>query len=185
MNRVKKELPKYKHAWPLLYFFIYLPWFLILEQKITPDYAGLHIIHWPLDDMIPFCEWFVRPYLIWFLYIPAVFLFLFYHSKKEFYRMCAYEFTGMTIALIVYTVFPNGLNLRLTDIGRNNILVSFSSFTLAIHLLMFAQAFTFLPQFLLIFVWLKVSICRNLIQENALRKFHGFLRFSFAFQLFS
>ena len=28
--------------------------------------------------------------------------------------MCAYEFTGMTIALIVYTVFPNGLNLRLT-----------------------------------------------------------------------
>ena len=167
MNRVKKELPKYKHAWPLLYFFIYLPWFLILEQKITPDYAGLHIIHCPLDDMIPFCEWFVIPYLIWFLYIPAVFLFLFYHSKKEFYRMCAYEFTGMTIALIVYTV------------------LSFSSFTLAIHLLMFAQAFTFLPQFLLIFVWLKVSICRNLIQENALRKFHGFLRFSFAFQLFS
>ena len=55
MNRVKKELPKYKHAWPLLYFFIYLPWFLILEQKITPDYAGLHIIHCPLDDMIPFC----------------------------------------------------------------------------------------------------------------------------------
>ena len=107
MNRVKKELPKYKHAWPLLYFFIYLPWFLILEQKITPDYAGLHIIHCPLDDMIPFCEWFVIPYLIWFLYIPAVFLFLFYHSKKEFYRMCAYEFTGMTIALIVYTVFPN------------------------------------------------------------------------------
>ena len=121
MNRVKKELPKYKHAWPLLYFFIYLPWFLILEQKITPDYAGLHIIHCPLDDMIPFCEWFVIPYLIWFLYIPAVFLFLFYHSKKEFYRMCAYEFTGMTIALIVYTVFPNGLNLRLTDIGRPSI----------------------------------------------------------------
>ena len=85
MNRVKKELPKYKHAWPLLYFFIYLPWFLILEQKITPDYAGLHIIHCPLDDIIPFCEWFVIPYLIWFLYIPAVFLFLFYHSKKEFY----------------------------------------------------------------------------------------------------
>ena len=131
MNRVKKELPKYKHAWPLLYFFIYLPWFLILEQKITPDYAGLHIIHCPLDDMIPFCEWFVIPYLIWFLYIPAVFLFLFYHSKKEFYRMCAYEFTGMTIALIVYTVFPNGLNLRLTDIGRNNILVTIVQFLYA------------------------------------------------------
>ena len=58
MNRVKKELPKYKHAWPLLYFFIYLPWFLILEQKITPDYAGLHIIYCPLDDMIPYLLFF-------------------------------------------------------------------------------------------------------------------------------
>lgn len=128
MNRVKKELPKYKHAWPLLYFFIYLPWFLILEQKITPDYAGLHIIHCPLDDMIPFCEWFVIPYLIWFLYIPAVFLFLFYHSKKEFYRMCAYEFTGMTIALLVCTFYPNGLELRLSNIGRENILIDLVHF---------------------------------------------------------
>ena len=45
--------------------------------------------------------------------------------------MCAYEFTGMTIALIVYTVFPNGLNLRLTDIGRNNILVTIVQFLYA------------------------------------------------------
>lgn len=186
MNRVKKELPKYKHAWPLLYFFIYLPWFLILEQKITPDYAGLHIIHCPLDDMIPFCEWFVIPYLIWFLYIPAVFLFLFYHSKKEFYRMCAYEFTGMTIALIVYTVFPNGLNLRLTDIGRNNILVTIVQFLYASDTpTNVCPSIHVFATILLIFVWLKVSICRTFIQENALRKFHGFLRFSFAFQLFS
>lgn len=124
MKKIKKELPKYKHAWPLLYVFIYLPWFLILENAFPADYPGLHIIHCPLDDMIPFCEWFVIPYLLWFLYIPAVFLFLFYHSKKEFYRICAYEFSGMTIALLVYTIYPNGLNLRLTEIGRNNILVN-------------------------------------------------------------
>lgn len=37
----------------------------------------------------------------------------------------------MTIALIVYTVFPNGLNLRLTDIGRNNILVTIVQFLYA------------------------------------------------------
>lgn len=119
----KNEIKKYKHAWPLLYILIYLPWFLLLEYNFPADYAGLHIIHCPLDDIIPFCEWFVIPYLLWFLYMPAVFLFLFYHSKNEFYRICAYEFTGMTICLIIYTLFPNGLDLRLSNIDRNNLLV--------------------------------------------------------------
>lgn len=127
-NKFKKEIRKYKHSWPLLYVFIYLPWFLILEYKFPADYPGLHIIHCPLDDIIPFCEWFVIPYLLWFLYIPAVFLFLFYHSKNEFYRICAYEFTGMTICLLIYSIFPNGLDLRLVDIERNNVLVDLVRF---------------------------------------------------------
>ena len=128
MNRIKKELRKYKHAWPLLYVFIYMPWFILLETLIPADYPGLHILHCALDDAIPFCEWFVIPYLLWFLYIPAVFVFLFYHSKNEFYRICAYEFTGMTIALLVCTIYPNGLHLRLTDIGRDDILVDLVHF---------------------------------------------------------
>ncbi len=123
MSRIKKELHKYKHAWPLLYVFIYMPWFIILENKITADYPNLHIIHCALDDIIPFCEFFVLPYMIWFLYIPAVFLFLFYHSKNEFYRICAYEFTGMSIALFICTIYPNGLHLRMETIGRDNIFI--------------------------------------------------------------
>lgn len=128
MNRIKKELRKYKHAWPLLYVFIYMPWFILLESRIPADYTGLHIIHSPLDDFIPFCELFVIPYLIWFLYIPAIFLFLFYHSKNEFYRICAYEFTGMTIALIIYTIYPNGLHLRLSELNRDNFLIHIVQF---------------------------------------------------------
>lgn len=122
MNKLKKNFNNHKHAWPLLYVFIYMPWFILLENRIPADYQGLHIIHCAIDDIIPFCELFVIPYLLWFLYIPAVFLFLFYHSKNEFYRICAYEFTGMTICLLIYTIFPNGLDLRLTEISRHNIL---------------------------------------------------------------
>ena len=128
MGRLKNELRKYKHAWPLLYVFIYMPWFILLETLIPADYQGLHIIHCALDDIIPFCEWFAIPYLLWFLYIPAVFVFLFYHSKNEFYRICAYEFTGMTIALLICTIYPNGLHLRLDQIGRDNILIDLVHF---------------------------------------------------------
>ena len=59
MIKVKKELRKYKHIWPVMYVFIYMPWFIMLEKNISADYPGLHILHCPLDDMIPFCEWFV------------------------------------------------------------------------------------------------------------------------------
>ena len=59
MIKLKKELRKYKHIWPVLYVFIYMPWFIMLEKNISADYPGLHILHCPLDDMIPFCEWFV------------------------------------------------------------------------------------------------------------------------------
>ena len=128
MSKIKKELCKYKHAWPLLYVFIYMPWFILLEKYIPADFPGLHVMHCALDDIIPFCEWFVIPYLLWFLYIPAIFVFLFYHSKNEFYRLCAYEFTGMTIALLVCTFYPNGLELRLSHIGRENILINLVHF---------------------------------------------------------
>lgn len=128
MKRLKKELRKYKHAWPLLYVFIYMPWFILLEKYFNADYAGLHIIHHSIDDIIPFSEWFIIPYLLWFLYIPAIFVFLFYHSKNEFYRLCAYEFSGMTIALFICTIYPNGLHLRLEEIQHQNILVNMTQF---------------------------------------------------------
>mgnify|MGYP004526293433 CR=1 FL=1 len=128
MSKIKKELCKYKHAWPLLYVLIYMPWFILLEKYIPADFPGLHVMHCALDDIIPFCEWFVIPYLLWFLYIPAIFVFLFYHSKNEFYRLCAYEFTGMTIALLVCTFYPNGLELRLSHIVREHILIDLVHF---------------------------------------------------------
>lgn len=125
LNFLKTKIKKYIHIWPVLYFFIYMPWFLYLENIYHAGYKGLHIIHCPLDDIMPFCEFFIVPYVLWFLYIPAVFLFMFYHSKNEFYRLCAYEFIGMTICLIIYSLYPNGIELRnnLSSIDRHNIFI--------------------------------------------------------------
>lgn len=119
-EKLKVKINKYKHAWPLLYVFIYMPTFTYLEKHFDVV-SKTHIIHSPIDDMIPFCEFFVIPYIIWFLYIPTVFIFLFYHSKNEFYRLCAYEFLGMSICLLIYFIYPNGLNLRLVEFPRDNV----------------------------------------------------------------
>ena len=56
-----KTIKKYKHFLPVVvYGIFYLECFQYLETHIT---KGYHLIHTPFDDMIPFCEFFVIPYL--------------------------------------------------------------------------------------------------------------------------
>ncbi|RGY98427.1 phosphatase PAP2 family protein [Clostridium sp. AM58-1XD] len=106
---MKQFLAKYKHAWVLLYGFIYLPWFSYLERTVTKNY---HIMHVSMDDYIPFNEYFIIPYLIWFFYVSGAILYFFFQEKGSYYRLCFFLFTGMTISLIICTIFPNGTDFR-------------------------------------------------------------------------
>lgn len=117
MERFRNFIRKYKHAWILSYAFIYLPWFLYLEKTVTRDY---YVLHTKLDDMIPFNEYFIIPYLLWFAYVAGTILFFFFTNKQDYYRLCTYLFTGMTISLLICTIFPNGTDLRtLVDPDKN------------------------------------------------------------------
>lgn len=106
---MKQWLERYKHAWILLYAFLYLPWFTYLERTVTRDY---YVIHTRLDDFIPFHEFFIIPYLAWFFYVSGVILYFFFKNKQDYYRLCAYLFTGMTLSLVICTIFHNGTDLR-------------------------------------------------------------------------
>ena len=79
MDKIKNFLKKYKHATLLLYVFIYFPWFFLLEEHVT-HYTPIKI--W-LDDYIPFCEYFIVPYLLWFAYIAVVVLYFLYLFVKS------------------------------------------------------------------------------------------------------
>ena len=116
--KLRKFIKKYSHAWVFLYALIYLPWFSYLEQHVTSDY---YLIHSPLDDYIPFVEYFIVPYLMWFLFVIIGAGYFFFTDKKGFYKLAAFLITGMTIFLIICTLFPNGLHLRPTTFARDNI----------------------------------------------------------------
>ena len=119
MEKIKKIYATYRHGIPLLiYMAIYLSWFAWLEEKNTKNYQVIHVA---ADDYIPFCEIFIVPYLLWFAYVSIVVLFLFFRNKQEFYRSCVFLFTGMTIFLIISTLWPNGHHLRLAEMPRDNI----------------------------------------------------------------
>ena len=114
---MKEFLKKYGHCWTASYFILYMIWFTYLENRSMPSY---HVMHCFVDDYIPFVDIFIIPYIIWFLYIPAAWLFLFFKDKKEFYKFCLYLYLGMSICLFICTIFPNGQDLRVNlDFGEN------------------------------------------------------------------
>jgi len=106
---MKTLLKKYGHIWILSYGLIYLPWFARLQENIGKPY---HVIRSAFDDLIPFSEYFIVPYLLWFLYVAAAIAFFFFKNRDDYYRLCTFLFTGMTISLLVCTLYPNGTNFR-------------------------------------------------------------------------
>ena len=128
LNDLKHLLLKYKHGIVLSYFFIYLWWFAALERIFTTDRLlttdDIILVYMKLDDFIPFNELFVIPYFLWFFYIFITVTYFFFTSKQEFFKCCAYLFIGMTICLIIYTIWPNGHILRadIDALGRDNVL---------------------------------------------------------------
>lgn len=120
IERTKNFIRKYRHAWVLLYGLIYMPWFIYLEKRTDVQYF---LIHSPLDDHIPFVEYFIVPYLLWFAFVAIAAGYFFFTDTTGFYRLCAFLMAGMTFFLFLCTVFPNGLNLRPATFARENIFV--------------------------------------------------------------
>ena len=95
-----KTIKKYKHFLPVVvYGIFYLKCFQYLETHIT---KGYHLIHTPFDDMVPFCEFFVIPYFMWFGFIAWSVLYfgLCNKNRREYYQLIINLGIGMTRDLL-------------------------------------------------------------------------------------
>ena len=102
---MKRYYEKYKHIIPLAIFgVIYVLWFYLLEHRTNVQYM---VVHMNIDDYIPFCEYFVVPYLLWFAYVPAVLGYLFFKDRRNYDRCAVFLCTGMLIFLVISTFIPN------------------------------------------------------------------------------
>ena len=117
---MKQLFHKYKHAWVFLYAFIYFPWFSYVEKHITKNF---HVIHTALDEKIPFIEAFIIPYYLWFPFMVVPVLYFLWKDKEEFYAVTKFLIIGMTVFLIISSIYPNGQILRPTTFERDNIFV--------------------------------------------------------------
>lgn len=95
----------------------YMTTFFFMEARDVP----IHIIHTSLDDRIPFCEYFIVPYVIWYAYVCGTILYLGLTDKnlKEYNCLAANMILGMIVFVITSLVYPNGQNLRPVIISDN------------------------------------------------------------------
>ena len=94
--------------------------FAFLEKGLFQQYY--YPMHCVLDDIIPFCEWFFIPYLIWFLFIPAMLIYGFLREPEGFVKTMQFIIVSYAFTLFVYFVFPTCQNLRPEHFERDNIL---------------------------------------------------------------
>lgn len=121
LDKCKEFVKTYKHFFLQLYFVAYLLWFQLVERTVTTQF---HIVHTPLDDIIPFCEYFIIPYFLWFPYIAWGILYFGFKEKPIYLKLCAFLFTGMTVFLLISTFYPNGHFLRPIYFTRHNMFTS-------------------------------------------------------------
>ena len=108
------EKPKY---WLALYVPVYLILFAVAEHVVTTDYY----VSWvPLDDAIPFCEYFVVFYCMWYPLLFAAGFYLMFTDGKRFNRYMYFLAIGFTGSLLFCLIFPNGQDLRPDPMPREN-----------------------------------------------------------------
>ena len=110
-QRFLRFYKKYSYAQVLWIGIIYPIWFKSIESRVTVA-TGYHIMHTKIDEMIPFCEYFIVPYYMWCIYILLGVLYFLFTNKEDFYKVCLYLFIGMIFSLLICEIYPNGTDLR-------------------------------------------------------------------------
>ena len=108
------------HVWPLIFYLLaYLVWFHIIEIVPRAHYVQVILA---VDRFIPFNEWFVIPYLSWFLFITIGIVYVYLTDRTCFDELATSLMTGMTVFLLISTFIPNRQPLRLYEMPRDNVL---------------------------------------------------------------
>lgn len=116
----KINTPEFSHLKLLLGWVGYLTMYVLTENLIPAEKC--YPVHCWLDDVVPFCELFVIPYVSWYLLIVGSLLYFLLYSVDSFKKMQTYIIITQVIAMAVYIIFPNRQDLRPEVFPRDNVL---------------------------------------------------------------
>lgn len=112
--------PQFSHLKLLLGWVGYFILYFLTENLIPPE--SCHVVHCRLDDIIPFCEWFLIPYVFWYLLIVGSLLYFALYDPDSFRKLMTYIIITQVVAMAVYILWPSRQDLRPEEFARDNLL---------------------------------------------------------------
>lgn len=119
----KLNTPEFRHLYLLLYWPAFGILFAAVERLWIRDFY--FPISCPLDEYIPFCEYFLIPYLFWFVFLVGIHIYALLYDVESFKKLMKFIIISYSAALIIYIIFPNCQELRPAVLEHNNILTRF------------------------------------------------------------
>ena len=114
----KISTPEYNHLKLLLYWPVFLLCFLYVERLSST--AAYHPMHCALDDLIPFCEYFLIPYLFWFVYLVGMHVYTLLYDIDAFRLLMGFIIVSYSLSMVIYLLFPTCQELRPVEFPRDN-----------------------------------------------------------------
>ncbi len=111
---------RYAHLWLLLGWVGYFVLYALTENLIPPERC--HVIHCALDDLIPFCEWFLLFYASWYVLIVVSLLYFLRWDVPSFKRLQVFIMITQAAAMLIYILWPSRQDLRPEVFPRQNLL---------------------------------------------------------------
>lgn len=119
----KLNTPEFKHLKYLAFWPVYGFLFLFVERLWVRGYYKP--VYCPLDDKIPFCEYFLIPYLFWFVFLIGIQIYTLLYDTKSFEKFMKFIILTYSAAIIIYILLPNCQELRPVVFERNNLFTRF------------------------------------------------------------
>ena len=112
--------PQFSHLKLLLGWVVYFILFVLTENLIPAE--SCYVVHCAIDDLIPFCEIFLIPYVFWYLLIIISLGYFLLYNVDSFKRLQIFIIITQAVAMAIYIFFPNRQDLRPTQFPRDNFL---------------------------------------------------------------
>jgi len=118
--------PQFSHLKLLAGWIVYFAAYVLTERLIPAE--SCYPIHCWLDDVIPFCEWFLIPYVGWYLLVAGSLGYFLLYNVDSFRKLQTYIIITQAVAMAIYILFPNRQDLRPEVFVNDNILTRCTAF---------------------------------------------------------
>ena len=111
--------PQFSHLKLLWGWVGYFTLYFLTEALIPAEHC--YVVHSWMDDVIPFCEVFIIPYVGWYVLIVASLLYFMLYNVDSFKKLSKFIIITQVSAMVIYILFPTRQDLRPTEFPRDNV----------------------------------------------------------------